>query len=84
MAAALRAHDPEALVLPYCMSGGTDAKSFARLGIPGYGFVPGRAPDGFDAWRYVHGVDERVPTDSLAFGARVLATYLMTDPRRHA
>lgn len=80
MAAALRADDPEALVLPYCMSGGTDAKSFARLGIPGYGFVPGRAPAGFDAWQYVHGVDEHVPTDSLAFGARVLATYLMTDP----
>lgn len=80
MAAALRADDPEALVLPYCMSGGTDAKSFARLGIPCYGFVPGRAPAGFDAWQYVHGVDEHVPTDSLAFGARVLATYLMTDP----
>ncbi|WP_051452031.1 M20/M25/M40 family metallo-hydrolase [Actinospica robiniae] len=81
IAAALRAHDPEALVLPYCMSGGTDAKSFARLGIPGYGFVPGRAPEGFDAWQYVHGVDEHVPTDSLAFGVQVLTTYLMTDPR---
>ena len=81
MAAALRAHDPQALVLPYCMTGGTDAKAFARLGIQGYGFVPGRAPEGFDAWRYVHGVDEHIPTDSLAFGARVLTTYLMTDPR---
>jgi len=81
MAAAVRAHDPEALVLPYCMTGGTDAKSFARLGIPGYGFVPGRTPEGFDPWRYVHGVDEHVPTDSLAFGVRVLTTYLMTDPR---
>ncbi|MBR7836031.1 M20/M25/M40 family metallo-hydrolase [Actinospica durhamensis] len=81
MAQALREHDPEALVLPYCMSGGTDAKSFARLCIPGYGFVPGRAPEGFDPWRYVHGVDEHVPTESLAFGVRVLTTYLMTDPR---
>ncbi len=81
MAAALRAHDPEALVLPYCMTGGTDAKAFAKLGIPGFGFVPGRTPAGFDPWQYVHGVDERVLTDSLAFGASVLATYLMTDPR---
>jgi acetylornithine deacetylase/succinyl-diaminopimelate desuccinylase-like protein len=81
MRAALRAHDPEALVLPFCMSGGTDAKSFARLGIPGYGFVPGRAAEGFDPWRYVHGVDEHVPTESLAFGAQVLTRYLMTDPR---
>ena len=81
MAAALQAHDSEALVLPYCMTGGTDAKSFATLGIPGFGFVPGRTPPGFDAWQYVHGVDEHVLTDSLAFGARVLTTYLMTDPR---
>jgi len=82
MADALRAHDPEALVLPFCMTGGTDAKSFAKLGIPGFGFVPGRTPAGFDAWQYVHGVDEHVLTDSLAFGVSVLTTYLMTDPRR--
>ena len=81
MAAALKAHDPEALVLPYCMTGGTDAKAFAQLGIPGFGFVPGRTPAGFDAWQYVHGVDEHVLTDSLAFGTSVLTTYLMTDPR---
>jgi acetylornithine deacetylase/succinyl-diaminopimelate desuccinylase-like protein len=80
MAAALRAYDPEALVLPYCMTGGTDAKSFARIGIPGYGFVPGQTPEGFDAWNYVHGVDEHVPVDSLAFGAAVLTTYLLSKP----
>jgi len=84
MAAALRAFDPEAIVLPYCMTGGTDAKAFATIGIPGFGFVPGRTPEGFDAWQYVHGVDERVLTDSLAFGSGVLATYLLTDPKAHA
>jgi len=80
MAAAVRAHDPEALVLPYCMSGGTDAKAFDRLGIPGYGFVPGTTPPDFALWDYVHGVDERVLTGSLAFGVQVLASYLRTDP----
>lgn len=80
MAAALRAYDPQALVLPYCMTGGTDAKSFARIGIPGYGFVPGQAPEGFEAWNYVHGVDEHVPVESLAFGAAVLTTYLLSAP----
>ena len=80
MAAALRAYDPDALVLPYCMTGGTDAKAFARIGIPGYGFVPGRTPADFDAWTYVHGVDEHVPTGSLAFGSAVLTTYLLSDP----
>jgi acetylornithine deacetylase/succinyl-diaminopimelate desuccinylase-like protein len=84
MAAALRAYDPQALVLPYCMTGGTDAKAFSRLGIPGFGFAPGRAPEGFDAWAYVHGVDEHVLVDSLAFGSRVLATYLLSDPLQSA
>ncbi|OIJ94597.1 M20/M25/M40 family metallo-hydrolase [Streptomyces colonosanans] len=84
MAAAVRAHDPDALVLPYCMTGGTDAKAFAALGIPGFGFVPGLTPPEFDAWQYVHGVDEHVLTDSLGFGARVLTSYLMSDPRAFA
>jgi acetylornithine deacetylase/succinyl-diaminopimelate desuccinylase-like protein len=84
MAAALRAYDPEALVLPYCMTGGTDAKAFARIGIPGFGFVPGQTGADFDAWKYVHGVDEHIPTASLAFGSAVLTTYLLSNPRAHA
>ncbi len=40
-----------------------------------------RVAGGIDAWEYVHGVDEHVLTDSLTFGAGVLATYLLTDPR---
>ena len=84
MAAAIRAHDPQALVLPFVMSGGTDAKAFARLGIPGYGFAPGTTPPGFPIWQYVHGVDEQVLVDSLHFGVRVLETYLRSDPRTPA
>src|SRR5690606_7816290 len=37
MVASLLAEDPEAAVLPYTLSGGTDNKSLARLGITGYG-----------------------------------------------
>ncbi len=80
MAAAITSHDPEALVLPFCMSGGTDAKAFTSLGIACYGFAPGTTPPGFAHWDYVHGVDERVLTDSLEFGVRVLDTYLRTPP----
>ncbi len=80
MAAALRAHDPDALVLPFVMGGGTDAKAFARLGIDCYGFAPGRLPEQFPAHLYVHGVDEQVPVDSLHFGVRVLDTYLRSAP----
>jgi acetylornithine deacetylase/succinyl-diaminopimelate desuccinylase-like protein len=76
MAAALRAYDPDALVLPFCMAGGTDAKAFSRLGIRCYGFAPGSTPPGFSYDDYVHGVDERVLVDSLAFGVRVLHRYL--------
>ncbi|NJC74060.1 M20/M25/M40 family metallo-hydrolase [Planosporangium thailandense] len=80
MAAALRVYDPGALVLPFCMAGGTDAKAFSTLGIACYGFAPGTTPPGFAHNEYVHGVDERVLVDSLAFGVRVLERYLRTAP----
>ena len=69
---ALLHFDPGAHVIPYCMSGGTDAKQFSRLGIAGYGFMPLRLPEGFDYQALFHGVDERVPVDALHFGTRVL------------
>jgi len=80
MAAAIRVHDPDALVLPYCMAGGTDAKAFNRLGIDCYGFAPGRNPPGVSDYDLVHGVDEHVRIDSLEFGVRVLASYLNASP----
>jgi acetylornithine deacetylase/succinyl-diaminopimelate desuccinylase-like protein len=64
--------DPTAHVIPWCMSGGTDAKQFSRLGIAGYGFSPLRLPAGFDYQALFHGVDERVPVDALHFGVHVL------------
>jgi acetylornithine deacetylase/succinyl-diaminopimelate desuccinylase-like protein len=69
---ALLHFDPGAHVVPYCMSGGTDAKQFSRLGITGYGFMPLRLPEGYDYQAMFHGVDERVPVDALHFGTRVL------------
>jgi acetylornithine deacetylase/succinyl-diaminopimelate desuccinylase-like protein len=81
MAAALRAEDPSAVVLPYCLGGGTDAKAFAALGIDCYGFAPLRLPldpDEYDYRAMAHGVDERVPIDGLCFGARVLDRFLRT------
>lgn len=80
MAAALRAEDPEAVVLPYCLGGGTDAKTFAALGLHCYGFAPLRLPldpAEYDYRAMAHGVDERVPVDGLRFGARVLDRFLL-------
>jgi acetylornithine deacetylase/succinyl-diaminopimelate desuccinylase-like protein len=76
MADALRAEDPSAVVLPYCMGGGTDAKAFAELGMPCYGFAPLWLPEGFPYRAMAHGVDERVPVEGLHFGARVLDRFL--------
>jgi acetylornithine deacetylase/succinyl-diaminopimelate desuccinylase-like protein len=76
MTGALQAEDPAATAVPYCLSGGTDAKSFSRLGIRGFGFAPLRLPADLDFSGMFHGVDERVPVDALAFGVRVLDKFL--------
>ncbi|MFD4723660.1 M20/M25/M40 family metallo-hydrolase [Streptomyces seoulensis] len=78
MRAAVEEFAPGAHVVPYCMSGGTDAKQFSRLGIAGYGFAPLRLPEGFDYQALFHGVDERVPVEALQFGVRVLDRFLRT------
>ncbi len=76
MTRALSAEDPGSAVLPYCLSGGTDNKHFDRLGIRGFGFAPLRLPAGVDFAAMFHGTDERVPIDSLRFGARTLARFV--------
>ncbi|GAA2256507.1 M20/M25/M40 family metallo-hydrolase [Streptomyces amakusaensis] len=74
--AAIEHFDPAGHVVPYCMSGGTDAKQFSRLGITGYGFTPLKLPVGYDYAAMFHGVDERVPVEALHFGVEVLDHYL--------
>ena len=76
MVAALQAEDPGARAVPYCLSGGTDNKSFSLLGIRGFGFAPLRLPADLDFSGMFHGVDERVPLESLKFGVRVLDRFL--------
>ncbi len=78
MVGALHAEDPGARVIPYSLSGGTDNKSFSLLGMRGFGFVPLRLPPDLDFPALFHGVDERVPLDSLRFGVRVLERFLKT------
>ncbi|QEV99965.1 M20/M25/M40 family metallo-hydrolase [Microbacterium caowuchunii] len=78
MVASLGRHDPDAPVIPYLLGAGTDNKSLSRLGITGYGFAPLRLPRGLDFTGMFHGVDERVPLDSLVFGQRVLTDLLRT------
>jgi acetylornithine deacetylase/succinyl-diaminopimelate desuccinylase-like protein len=77
MNAAILAHDPQARTVPYMMSGGTDAKAFAKLGIRCFGFAPLQLPRELDFAALFHGVDERVPVDSVLFGTRVLEHFLL-------
>lgn len=76
MQLALTAEDPDADLVPYCMPGATDAKTYSTLGIRCYGFMPLRLPPTLDFAAMFHGVDERVPVESLAFSARVLRRLL--------
>ncbi|WP_435875949.1 M20/M25/M40 family metallo-hydrolase [Saccharopolyspora shandongensis] len=76
MTASLLAEDPGAKALPYMMSGGTDAKSFSRLGMNCFGFAPLKLPADLDFAALFHGVDERVPVDALKFGTRVLDRFI--------
>ncbi|HEY1532090.1 MAG TPA: M20/M25/M40 family metallo-hydrolase [Galbitalea sp.] len=76
MVGSLQKADPGALVLPYLLSGGTDNKALAKLGITGYGFAPLQLPAELDFPAMFHGVDERVPLDALVFGRRVLGDLI--------
>jgi acetylornithine deacetylase/succinyl-diaminopimelate desuccinylase-like protein len=78
MVGTLRRHDPEAEVLPYLLSGGTDNKALSELGITGYGFAPLRLTPDLDFPAMFHGVDERVPLEALDFGHRALTDFLLT------
>jgi acetylornithine deacetylase/succinyl-diaminopimelate desuccinylase-like protein len=76
MIAALGAEDPGAPVLPYALMGGTDNKHLASIGIAGYGFAPLQLPEELDFPSLFHGIDERIPVESLHFGERVLTAFL--------
>jgi acetylornithine deacetylase/succinyl-diaminopimelate desuccinylase-like protein len=78
MTQALLAADPGSTIVPYCMSGGTDAKQFARLGMSCYGFTPMVLPPGYDYYAMFHGTDERIPLSALESGVTVMDRFLTT------
>jgi acetylornithine deacetylase/succinyl-diaminopimelate desuccinylase-like protein len=76
MAEALLTEDPGGTIVPYCMSGGTDAKHFARLGMTCYGFTPLVLPEGYDYYAMFHGTDERIPLSALESAVRIMDRFL--------
>jgi acetylornithine deacetylase/succinyl-diaminopimelate desuccinylase-like protein len=71
----LRELEPNGVPVPLLMTGATDQRHFARLGIEGYGYLPLRLPPGFGQ-ETVHAADERVPASALDFGAEALTRVL--------
>ncbi|MEP7356934.1 MAG: M20/M25/M40 family metallo-hydrolase, partial [Anaerolineales bacterium] len=73
MADTVMAHDSQAVaVLPYMMSGATDAKYLSMIGVPTYGFSPVQLPNGMPFMEMFHAHDERVPVEGLGWGVHVL------------
>jgi acetylornithine deacetylase/succinyl-diaminopimelate desuccinylase-like protein len=71
----LREIDPAAVPVPMLMTGGTDQRFFAQLGIQGYGFPPLRLPAGF-GWETVHAADERIPVSTVEVGTEAVFQVL--------
>ncbi|MFP5356334.1 MAG: M20/M25/M40 family metallo-hydrolase, partial [Gemmatimonadota bacterium] len=62
--------DPRILTVPYLSTGATDSATLRKAGIACYGILP--FPLTQDDEDRMHGHDERVPVDSLAFGVRLV------------
>jgi acetylornithine deacetylase/succinyl-diaminopimelate desuccinylase-like protein len=77
LGAILREADPEGIPIPYMMSGVTDGRFFARLGIQTYGFTPMRLPPDFAFTALIHAADERVPIEAVSFGADAVYQALL-------
>ena len=72
----LRQADPQGVPVPMLLPGATDGRFLARLGIQSYGFIPMALPSDFAFSRTIHGPDERIPVEALAFGTEALYQLL--------
>ncbi len=64
--------DPNGTVVPYMVTGGTDARFLTKLDLQIYGFIPMRFEPGMDFFDLCHGHDERVSTSNVQFAVQVL------------
>jgi acetylornithine deacetylase/succinyl-diaminopimelate desuccinylase-like protein len=72
LAGILREADPDGTPTPYVVSGATDGRFFAKLGIQTYGFTPMLLPPDFNFAATVHAADERIPVSALEFGTNAI------------
>lgn len=65
--------DRDGKVIPYILSGVTDASYLAEIGIKTIGFTPVKLPEDIKFSSLFHAVDERIPLEGFKWG---LETYL--------
>lgn len=68
--------DPEGTPVPLLLPSPTDGRTFSRLGIQTYGFLPMNLPPDFNFSRIVHAADERVPVEAIEFGTTAIYRLL--------
>jgi acetylornithine deacetylase/succinyl-diaminopimelate desuccinylase-like protein len=70
LAGILREADPDGIPVPILLSGVTDGRFFAKLGIQTYGFQPMHLPTGLIDT--IHAADERIPVEAMDFAAHTM------------
>jgi acetylornithine deacetylase/succinyl-diaminopimelate desuccinylase-like protein len=70
--ALLREADPGCHPVPQMITGFTDARAFAELGVPCFGFSPVWLPEDIPFVSMFHGHNERIPKDGFRWGLATL------------
>lgn len=67
-------HHPDAVPVPFLLTGATDGRFFEQLDIQPYGYTPLKLPPTFEFEALVHAANERVPVEAIEFGTETLST----------
>lgn len=59
-------------LVPYLLTGATDAKAIVKVGTKVYGFSPQRYDPETEGLSLVHGHNERIRIEDLLHGTRIL------------
>ena len=64
--------DPDARLVPFMLTAGTDSKYLAAAGVRVYGFAPMQQQADATVTEMIHGRDERIAVENVLFGTKVL------------